>query len=115
MSEKMERVDSGTTDDSPFASSLTTPVDEDIQLQLPGHRLGMMSIEKRLFGLCKEKENRGIVESESAISDRPGRGAVSAVVSDNKFREELEKKVCYFSHAVLCRRSPKRRFHSYQA
>lgn len=28
----LERVDSGATDDSPFGSSLTTPVDEDIQL-----------------------------------------------------------------------------------
>jgi len=38
----MERLDSENTDDSPFASSLTTPVDEDVEL--------FSGIEARLFG-----------------------------------------------------------------
>jgi hypothetical protein len=100
----MERVDSGATDDSPFASSLTTPVDEDVQLQLyQSHGLGM-GIEERLFG----KDGDGITQSASAIQvgsleDRLGR---AAVVSEKEFRKEIEKKVCNLSPMALCKRGP---------
>jgi hypothetical protein len=60
MSAKMEHVDSGATDDSPFASSLTTPVDEDVQLQLyQNHGLGI-GIEERLFRLSNGKDDGGV-------------------------------------------------------
>jgi hypothetical protein len=103
MNASMERVDSGTTDDSPFASSLTTPVDEDVGLQLyQGHDLGM-GIEERLFGLPKGKEGIEIMNSGSAIhvgspDNVKGRGAV---VSEREFRKELEKKACVFPYESL--------------
>jgi hypothetical protein len=103
----MERVDSGATDDSPFASSLTTPVDEDVQLQLyQNHGLGM-GIEERLFGLSNGKGGGGVTQSASAIQvgsleDRLGR---SAVVSEKEFKKEIEKKVCHLSPVALCMRS----------
>ena len=105
----MERIDSGTTDDSPFASSLTTPVDEDVQLQLRSHGLGMGM--ERLFGLSKEKEIVGFAESVPAIyvGSPEDRGAV---VSENEFRKELEKKVRCSS--LLSFRPHCRLFPSYQ-
>jgi hypothetical protein len=99
MNARMERVDSGRTDDSPFASSLTTPVDEDVCLQLyHSHGLGV-GIEERLFVLPKGREGINIRNSGSAIhlgspDNVKGKGAV---VSEREFRKELEKKVCVSS------------------
>ena len=78
MNMKMQRVDSGATDDSPFASSLTTPVDEDV-----------MGIEDRVFGMPEHgKQGGGIRESGSAIylGSEDGDGV--------EFRKELQKKAC---------------------
>lgn len=89
----MERVDSGTTEDSPFASSLTTPVDEDVQIHFHNKDL-RMGIEERLSGLCSEK-NSGVFTGSAAVyadllENRQGR---DMSVSGNEFSRELEAKV----------------------
>jgi hypothetical protein len=93
----MERVDSGTTDDSPFASSLTTPVDEDVHLQLYQNRkFGNSNVE------IKEIDG-GHGGSRSAIyvgSPEEGPGREVVVCEKELFRQELEKKVCDFSREV---------------
>lgn len=91
----MERVNSGTTDDSPFASILTTPIDEDVRLQLyQSQKLGL-GIEERLLGLSNRKEGGDVRDSGSAmyVGSREGRVGRGGAVSEMEFRKELEKKL----------------------
>ena len=88
----MERVDSAMTEDSPFASSLTTPVDEEVQIHF--HNKGLrMGIEERLSGLCNEKKSGefpGSAVYAGLLENRQG-GEIS--VSRQEFNRELEAKV----------------------
>jgi hypothetical protein len=64
----IERVDSGATDESPFGSSLTTPVDEDIQL--------FHGIEERLMAKG-EVEHVGTYGSAVIVEEQDGLNALS--------------------------------------
>jgi hypothetical protein len=115
----MERVDSGMTDDSPFASSLTTPVDEEVpRLQLfsssghPSHRRGWDNTGRKFgmgvgmgmgMGMGIEERLRRNFKLEGEYHDGGsyvGLGALEepAIVSEEGlFKQELEKKVrCWF-------------------
>lgn len=92
----MERVESSSTNESPFGSNLTTPVDEDIQL--------FCRSEKRLPGGIDL--SNGLSESGSVIYLTPDRGedgfstAVTrslskAIRESQNFKAELNGQVCY--------------------
>ena len=92
----MERVDSALTNESPFGSNLTTPVDEDTQLFLQVqkrspddiHISGEISESGSAIYLLPERD-------EDGFSTAVTRSLSKAIRESQQFSTSVEDKVCY--------------------
>lgn len=106
----VERIDSGITDESPFGSSLTTPVDEDVQL-FPGIEERLLKSRIDLLGSAELATHVGSPNGLSEYSNSLSEAACKTlefsqgILSRDKVREFLAWGMALTHHTVIRNRN----------